>query len=80
MPCELLQQKNVSDRKVYMTRLIQSATLAAFLLTLNGCILTKVVSVPMRLGGAVISVVPVVGNQAHDAVDDAADVVDSVPL
>ncbi|PIE60033.1 MAG: hypothetical protein CSA32_00850 [Desulfobulbus propionicus] len=63
-----------------MTRLIQSATLAAFLLTLNGCILTKVVSVPMRLGGAVISVVPVVGNQAHDAVDDAADVVDSVPL
>ncbi len=54
--------------------------LAAMSLFLQGCILTKVISVPMRLGGAVISVVPVVGNTAHDAIDTAAEVVDEVPI
>lgn len=47
---------------------------------LQGCVLTKVASVPMRLGGAVVSIVPVVGNSAHDAIDTAADTVDDVPL
>lgn len=47
---------------------------------LGGCLLTKVVSVPMRVGGAVISIVPVAGNTAHDAVDKAADIVDEVPI
>jgi len=47
---------------------------------LQGCVLTKVVSVPMRLGGAVVSIVPGVGNTAHDAIDSAADTVDAVPL
>jgi len=42
--------------------------------------LTKVVSVPMRLGAAVISIVPIAGNKAHDAIDVAADVVDDVPI
>ena len=46
----------------------------------SGCFLTKLVSVPMRVGGAVISVVPVVGNTAHDSIDEAADVVDELPL
>lgn len=50
------------------------------LLLLNGCILTKVVTVPMRLGGAVISIVPVVGNSAHDSIDEAAEIVDDVPI
>ncbi|MFH2121923.1 MAG: DUF6726 family protein [Pseudomonadota bacterium] len=50
------------------------------LLLLNGCILTKVVSVPMRLGAAVISIIPVVGNTAHDSIDEAAEIVDDVPL
>jgi hypothetical protein len=47
---------------------------------LQGCVLTKVASVPMRLGGAVISIVPGVGNTAHDAIDKAADGVDDVPI
>ena len=47
---------------------------------LNGCFLTKVVTVPMRLGGAVISIVPVVGNTAHDAIDEAAEAVDEIPI
>ncbi|MEE8313247.1 MAG: DUF6726 family protein, partial [Myxococcota bacterium] len=39
----------------------------------TGCFVTKVVSVPMRVTGAVVSIVPVVGNTAHDAIDEAAD-------
>lgn len=46
----------------------------------QGCLLTKVVSVPMRVGGAVISIVPIAGNSAHDAIDEAAEIVDEVPL
>lgn len=49
-------------------------------LLLNGCFLTKIVSVPMRLGGAVVSIIPVAGNTAHDVIDEAADIVDEVPL
>jgi hypothetical protein len=47
---------------------------------LSGCFFTKIVTVPMRMGGAVISVLPVVGNTAHDAIDKAAEIVDEVPL
>lgn len=49
-------------------------------LQLCGCVLTKVVTVPMRVGGAVISVVPAVGNTADDAVDKAADTIDKIPI
>ena len=34
----------------------------------------------MRVTGAIISVVPVVGNSADDMIDGAADMVDEVPL
>ena len=54
--------------------------ITAWTLLLQGCVLTKVVSVPMRLGGAVISVIPVVGNTIDDSIDTAADVVDEVPI
>ncbi|TAK62287.1 DUF6726 family protein [Methylobacter sp.] len=47
---------------------------------LQGCVLTKIASVPMRLGGAVVSIVPGVGNTAHDAIDKAADGVDDIPI
>lgn len=59
------------------TRLLMYVALVTLL---SGCVLTKVVSVPMRLTGAVVSIVPVAGNHAHDAIDKAADVVDEVPL
>ncbi|MDO9271177.1 MAG: hypothetical protein Q7T96_18895 [Methylobacter sp.] len=49
-------------------------------LILQGCVLTKIASVPMRLGGAVVSIVPGVGNSAHDAIDAAADGVDDIPI
>ena len=49
-------------------------------LFLNGCVLTKIVTVPMRLGGAVVSIIPVAGNTAHEAIDEAAEMVDELPL
>ena len=50
------------------------------ILLLNGCVLTKIVTVPMRVGGAIISVVPIAGNTANDAINKAADTVDKIPL
>ena len=47
---------------------------------LSGCFLTKLVTVPMRVVGAVTSIVPVAGDAAHGAIDVAADVVDKLPL
>ncbi len=47
---------------------------------LQGCVVTKVATVPMRLGGAVVSIVPGVGNSVHDAIDSAAEAVDEVPI
>ena len=49
-------------------------------LHLTGCVLTKIVTVPMRVTGAVISVVPVVGNQIDGTIDTAADVADKLPM
>ena len=42
--------------------------------------MTKVATVPMRVGGAVVSVVPVVGEPASEAIDKAADAVDTLPF
>ncbi|CAB5494284.1 hypothetical protein BTHERMOSOX_282 [Bathymodiolus thermophilus thioautotrophic gill symbiont] len=55
-------------------------TLVLLSFTLSGCFLTKVVTVPMRVVGAVVSVVPVVGNTMDAAIDTAADTLDAVPL
>lgn len=43
-------------------------------------VLTKLVSVPMRLVGAIVSIVPVAGNVANDAIGKAANAVDDVPI
>lgn len=47
---------------------------------LSGCVLTKILTVPMRVVGAVISIVPVAGNTVHDTIDEAAEKVDDIPL
>ena len=54
--------------------------LCCMLALLQGCFLTKVVSTPIRLGGAALSIFPVVGNTAHDAIDEVADKVDDIPI
>ncbi len=47
---------------------------------LSGCFFTKLVSVPMRVGAAVISIVPGAGNSIHDTIDTAAETLDDVPI
>jgi hypothetical protein len=48
--------------------------------SLSGCFLTKVVTVPMRVVGAVASVVPVIGNTVDEGIETVADAVDEIPL
>jgi len=57
-----------------------SALLVLMTVFLSGCLFTKVVTVPMRLGGAVISIVPVGGNVVHDSIDLSAEAIDELPF
>jgi hypothetical protein len=61
-------------------KLFRALCLLLLAAALNGCVLTKVVTVPMRVVGAVVSIVPVAGNTVHDAIDAGADAVDDVPI
>ncbi|WP_428086573.1 DUF6726 family protein [Candidatus Thioglobus sp.] len=56
------------------------ALLLLSIFLLSSCVLTKVVTVPMRIGGAIISVVPVVGGAVDEAIDLAADAIDVIPI
>jgi hypothetical protein len=47
---------------------------------LSGCVLTKIITVPMRVGGAVISIIPGAGNAADEVIDEVADTIDKVPI
>ena len=72
----------------------RSLALALLACGLSGCVLTKLMTTPMRLGGAtlvlggaMVSIAPVVGNPANDAlreaddtINKAADEVDEVPI
>lgn len=74
--------------------LIRITAISSLCVLLSGCFLTKLVTMPMRVGGAllsvggaVISVVPVVGDpidealeSADGAIDTAADAIDKVPI
>ena len=57
-------------------RPIMLISLFALLMGLHGCAVTKVATVPLRVSGAAISVVPVVGNTAHSVIDTTADIID----
>ena len=54
--------------------------LALISLYLSGCVLTKVVTVPMRITGSVISVIPVIGDPIDDILGYSADVIDNIPI
>ena len=54
--------------------------LLLIMLICYGCVITKVVSVPLRVGDAAVSVVPWAGDKMHDAIDTAADTIDDIPL
>jgi len=71
---------NLQGKEVSIMNLIRFLLIMALAVQLSGCVLTKIVTVPMRIVGAVISIVPVAGNTAHDVVDEAAEKVDDIPL
>jgi Family of unknown function (DUF6726) len=60
--------------------MVRVTALLVFVLMLQGCVFTKVVTVPMRVTGAVVSIVPGIGNTVHDSIDKAANLVDDVPI
>ena len=49
-------------------------------LYLSGCVLTKVVTVPMRVTGSVISVIPVAGDAIDEVLGQSADIIDAIPI
>ena len=49
-------------------------------LLLSGCVFTKVVTVPMRVTGAVMSVIPVGGDGVDSILGTSADVIDAIPI
>jgi len=63
-----------------MLNVFKLAILLIFMIFLNACVLTKVMTVPMRVGGAVVSIIPIVGDTAHDAIDETAEKIDDIPL
>ena len=54
--------------------------LSLIVLYISGCVLTKVVTVPMRITGSVISVIPVVGDGVDAILDATADMIDAIPI
>ena len=49
-------------------------------LCLSSCVFTKVVTVPIRVTGAVISVIPIVGDGVNSILGASADVIDAIPI
>ena len=60
-----------------MKRLI---AISLLIVLLSSCVFTKVVTVPMRVTGAVVSVIPVVGDGVNSALGASADVIDAIPI
>ena len=54
--------------------------LTVLIVFLSGCVFTKVVTLPMRVTGAVVSVIPVVGDGVNNVLDTSADVIDAIPI
>jgi len=61
-------------------KIVKAALFLVLAAGLSGCLLTRIVSMPMRVGGAVATIVPVLGDVAHDSVDKAAELVDEIPI
>jgi hypothetical protein len=48
--------------------------------SISGCILTKVVSTPLRVVGNVVSIIPIVGDGVETILDSTADSIDVVGI
>ncbi len=62
-----------------MSRYIIMMCIITSHLCLQGCVLTKAVTVPVRTVGAVSSVVPIIGRPIDKTLDLTADIIDDIP-
>ena len=65
---------------MFNTKLRKILIFIFIVILFSGCVLTKLVTVPMRVGGAVVSIIPAVGETAHEVIDKAAEKLDDLPL
>ena len=79
IPC-LNQRKRMIGKSKTSSKSISILLLVLISITFQGCFLTKIITVPLRVGAGVISIVPLVGNTAHDSVDEVAEIIDEVPI
>ena len=70
-PTRLREKMTITINKLGTIAFVVLLALAA-----AGCGVQKVVALPLRVTGAAVSVVPVVGDAAHGALDATADVID----
>jgi hypothetical protein len=61
-------------------RFVKPVSLLLGTVLLTGCVLTKMVTVPMRVAGAGVSIIPVAGNVTQVVIDEAAEGVDKLPF
>lgn len=52
--------------------------LLLLIIAVSSC--TKIITVPIRASGAVLSSVPIIGNTLDGALDTTADVIDMIPI
>ena len=65
---------------MFNTKLRKILIFIFIVILFSGCVLTKLVTVPMRVGGAVVSFIPAVGETAQEVIDKAAEKLDDLPL
>lgn len=63
-----------------MNKILARVLLLILIMPLSGCLLTKVVTVPMRVVGAAASAVPTVGDAVDETIDETADTIDTLPF
>tara|TARA_B100000795_G_scaffold112272_1_gene83062 strand:+ start:361 stop:552 length:192 start_codon:yes stop_codon:yes gene_type:complete len=49
-------------------------------INLSGCILTKVISTPLRVTGSVVSVIPIIGDGTQTILSSTADSIDIIGI
>ncbi len=73
--------KNFNNKKGRNMRKLRIVMLVATIAMLSsGCVLTRIVTMPMRAVGGILTIIPVAGDAAHTAIDESADIIDKVPI
>ncbi len=46
----------------------------------SGCVLTRIITMPMRVIGSVTTILPIPMDAVDEAIDEAADAIDEIPI